>query len=163
MSVHRGYRVRVTGAEIVELVEVRGLWLVHLVGHQQPGLAAGAQHVGDATVARVQPGARVDHEQQEIRLGDGLLHLPPDLDVHRVLRVLHDAAGIDEPEVAPRPVGSREVPVARGARFVGDDRGVATDDAVEQRRLADVGPPDQGDDRDIESAHRAATMAASRL
>src|SRR5207244_2148931 len=92
-----------------------------------------------------------------------LVALAADLECHGEMRIVDNAAGVAEPEVVPGPVGAREVPIARRTRLVGHDRGVAADDPVEQRRLTHVRSSDQGDDRSIHAAHRAATIAASRL
>ena len=56
------------------------------------------------------------------------------------------AAGVDDGERAAVPVGVVGDPVAGHARHVLDDRLAAADDPVDQRRLADVGPADDGQD-----------------
>src|SRR6185369_8737290 len=66
--------------------------------------------------------------------------------------------GVDEPELPPRPLRSREMPVTRGVRFLADDRRVGADDPVEERRLADIRAPDDGHDG---TAHRARTTTGS--
>ena len=62
-------------------------------------------------VTRMQTYFRIDREQQEIRLGDRLLYLPADRNVHRKVGILDEPAGVDEPEFARIPLGQREVTV----------------------------------------------------
>ena len=116
------------GAELVELVEVRALGIVHLVGDHEPWLAGLAHQLGDARVARMHADLRVDDEQHHVGLFDGLRNLFADLDVHRNGRVLAEAAGVHEPERAAVPLGACIVTVARRAGLVAHDRGVAADD-----------------------------------
>ena len=56
-----------------------------------------------------------------------------------------DAAGVHEREGAPVPLGLGADAVARDAGLVVDDGDAPSDDAVEQRGLADVGAADDGD------------------
>jgi hypothetical protein len=161
-AVRRGDRNGVAGAEAVHVVEVRALRVVDLVRDEQPRLAGVAQQIDDARVARVRANLRVGHEDDEIGLADGLHHLLADLDVHRHRRVFDDAAGVDEPERLAVPLGAAEVTVARGARFLADDGGVRAEDAIEERRLADVGPADEGDDGDCHVVRLPATTARLR-
>src|SRR5262249_42570461 len=130
----------------IELVEVRVSWVVDLVRDEHPRLARVAQQLRDVVIAWMQAYSRVDDEQQQIRFADRFIDLATNLDVHRHARIIGNAAGIDEPERTPGPVGLGKMAVARGARFFGDDRAVVADDPVEQRRLADVGPADERDD-----------------
>src|SRR5437899_2612403 len=52
--------------------------------------------------------------------------------------------------------------VAGGARFLGDDRAVVADDTVEQRRLADVRAPDEGDDGNGHAASARGSPSCER-
>ena len=76
-------------------------------------------------------------------------------DVHRKLRVLRQAAGIDEPELAALPLGHREMAIARGAGLIADDGLVLADHAVEERRLPHVGTADDGYDWDVHDSSPA--------
>ena len=81
-----------------------------------------------------------------VGLRDGLLGLARHLEVDALLRVRLQTAGIDHQE---RPVAEPPfavVAVARHPRRIHDDRVAALGEAVEQRRLADVGPADDDDD-----------------
>ena len=55
----------------------------------------------------------------------------------------------------PGPIGLREMAVARRSRFLRNDRAVVSDDAVEQRRLPDVGTTNQCDNRSVHAATSA--------
>ena len=105
----------------------------------------------------MQPGLRVDHQHQKIGFLDRLQHLTLDLEVHRNVRIVGQPAGVDQPELTAVPFGAREMAVARGARLVADDGAVLTDDAVEQRGLADVRTPDE---RDYGNAHAATAVGS---
>ena len=54
-------------------------------------------------------------------------------------------AGVDQDEPAPVPLGLDLLAVAGDARALLDDRLAPADDAVHERRLADVGAADDGD------------------
>ena len=56
------------------------------------------------------------------------------------------AAGVDDDERAAVPVGLEHLAVAGDAGLLLDDRVAPADEAVDQRRLADVGAADDGDD-----------------
>jgi hypothetical protein len=146
LAVRRGDRVHVRHPESIELVEVGALGVVDLVGHEQPRLLRIPQQVHDAGVTGVHPHLGVAHEEHEVRLFNRLHDLVANGEIHGQIGILDEPAGIDEPEVVPRPLGLAEVPIARGARLVTDDGGGLTDDAVEEMRLAHVGATDNGND-----------------
>src|SRR5207249_1219946 len=66
--------------------------------------------------------------------------LEPDFDVGK------EAPGVHQVEGAAGPLGDREVAVAGDPRAIVDHRLAASEHAVEQGGLADVGPADDGDD-----------------
>ena len=55
------------------------------------------------------------------------------------------AAGVDDGEVPPGPLGVEQLAVPGDARALLDDGLAPADDPVDQRALADVGPADHGD------------------
>jgi hypothetical protein len=57
------------------------------------------------------------------------------------------AAGIDERELTAPPLRGGVDAVTRGAGQILHDRDALADDPVEERRLPDVGPADNGNDR----------------
>src|SRR5947209_17234684 len=97
-------------------------------------------------IARVNAGNGVDDEEEQVRLLDRLPHLTPDLDVHRMLRIVRHAPGVDEPKLSPAPIGPGEMAVARRARLLGNDCRLAADDPVEESRFPDVRPSEQRND-----------------
>src|SRR2546423_9432540 len=154
---------RITRTELLELVEIGRARVIHFVGDQHPRLARFSKQVDDARIAGMETGFGIHYEHQEIRLFNGLQHLTLDLDVHRNAGVVGPAAGVDEPELAAVPLCAREVPVPCGSCFLADNRAVLTDDAVEERRLADVWTPDQGDHRQIHAATPIAAEARTSM
>src|SRR3954464_15505447 len=108
-------------------------------------------------------GFGVYDEHQEIGLLDRLQHLALDLHVHWDARIVGEAAGVDQPELASVPLRPREMPVSSRTCFLADDGAVLADDAVEKRGLADIGTPDQGDDRQIHAATPIASDARTSM
>src|SRR5215218_698751 len=117
-------------------------------------------------IARVDPRARVDHENDHIGLADGhvglLTRVVSDLGERfgfDFLIVLQ-AAGIDKRELDPAPVGRAVDAVAGRPRLIFNDGAPFTDQAVEQRGLAYVWPADDCNDwfcheRSVNTARRA--------
>ena len=70
------------------------------------------------------------------------------------------AAGVDHGEAPRLPLGVELLAVARHARLFLDDRVASPDDAVDERRLADVGSADDRDDR-RRSCHAARGRSAA--
>ena len=114
------------------------------------------------------PGAHVDDEDHRVGLGHRLARLLGHLldDAGRLLGL--EAAGVDDDELALADAAVAVVAVARQAGEVGDDRVAALRHAVEQRRLADVGAADDGDDgfhgaRSLDALIRAGRRTAPPL
>src|SRR5215208_2489658 len=104
---------------------------------------------------------RVDDEKQQICLVDRLQHLLANLEIHRQAGVFRQPTRVDEPKGAPCPLGAPKMAVSRGSSLIAHDRRVAPDQAIEQRRLADVGPADHGNDGDAHAAPRCGGAAAA--
>ena len=106
----------------------------------------GARRIADdEAVARADALAPLTHEQR----GIGVRHLALDAALHalgqRVARAL-DAGEVDEHELM---VGGRRHAADRAARrlrLVRDDRDLSADEAVDERRLADVRAPGERDE-----------------
>ena len=116
-----------------------------LVGDQHHRLVGAAGEIGKGAVVRRQAGAGVDHEHQRVGKRDrgfGLLLHPRG---QRALGALVEAGGIDdgEFEIAEPPLALAAV--AGDAGLVIDQRELLPDQPVEQRRLSDIGPADDGD------------------
>jgi hypothetical protein len=97
-------------------------------------------------VVRRRAGADVDDEDDGVGLGDRLLGLARHLldDAGRVLGL--EAAGVDDDELVAADDRVAVVAIAGQPGEVGDDRVARLRHAVEERRLADVGAADEGDD-----------------
>ncbi len=63
------------------------------------------------------------------------------------LRLGIETAGVDDAQRRAEVIGIAVAAIARQVRRVVDERGAATDEPVEQRRLADVRTPDDRDER----------------
>ena len=161
LSVRRRDRVRRAEAELVDLAQQRRFGHAFgLVGSDQNLLPRAAQVTRDVVVVGRDAGAQIDDEDDRVGLGDGLLGLARHLahDAGRVLGL--EAAGIDDDELVPADLRVAVVAIARQAGEVGDDRVARLGQAIEERRLADVRPADQGDDGLHEAV--AATLAGLR-
>ena len=115
-----------------------------LVGDQHHRLVGAAGEIGKGAVVRRQPDARVDHEHQRVRepnRGFGLLLHPRG---QRALGALVEAGGVDDGEFEIAEPGLALAAVAGDAGLVIDQREFLPDQPVEQRRLSDIGPADDG-------------------
>jgi hypothetical protein len=154
-----GHGDRVAEPEPVELRREPLLArVVHLVGGHDHGHAAPAQLTRELRVARPQPGTSVDHEHGKIGLLDRDQRLAADLLGHLVLTREVDAAGVDQREVQPVPVRVDLLAVARDAGLLVHDRGARAAQAVDERRLADVGVADY---RHPRAPHRARSTSST--
>ena len=144
----RGDRVRLAQPEVPQPVGLGlGALVVDLVGGQHDRLAGLAQDLHDGLVGVGDADGRVDHEQHRVGEADRDLGLRGD-PLGQAAGVGVPAAGVDDGEGAAVPGGVVGDPVAGHAGDVLDDRLAAADDPVDQRRLADVGAADDGQDRD---------------
>ena len=98
--------------------------------------------LGDEPIASPQRHRGVDHQAHEIdsaqRVGRGRVEARAE-STHRLV----DAGRVDEHDLHVRPREHPSYLRPRRLRFVGDDRDLRAENVVEQRRLPDVGPPDQ--------------------
>ena len=142
-------RVRLLPAERVELHALElALLVVGLVDGDEDRRGGAAQQLGRLGVGRRQARDRVDHEDDDVGLGDREAGLLLDAGLDRVVRVDLEAAGVDEHEPPAVPLGVAVQAVAGRPRAVLDDRRARPEDAVEERALADVRAADDGDDRE---------------
>ena len=145
-------------AQRVELRQhhVLALHAVHLVHHQQHGLARPAQVSGQMLVKGGQPVAPVPHQTDHRAFGHGLLRLPENVFLkaaqtarpfHRALVPIHGhAARIHQNERNLSTAAHRALHAIPGdAGTVVRDGPPAADQAVEQRGLAHVGAAHQDD------------------
>src|SRR4029078_8607979 len=118
---------------------------LRLVDGEENGLAGIAQLAREELVLRGEAGARVRHENQAVGLLDRVLRLDAHQRVHSN-RVFYQSAGVDAHVLHRAELAVTVLPVARDAGDVRDDGVARLRERVEQRGLADVGPPDDGDD-----------------
>ena len=126
-----------------------GVEQLPLVEHDDERAAGGVDPLGQALVLGGDPDGGVDDEQGDVGAVDRLQG-PDERVVLGALVDLRPAAhpgGVDEPDGPVLGLHHRVDGVAGGARQVVDHRPLLADQAVEERRLADVGPADDGDRR----------------
>ena len=141
--------IQLVGAIAVDLA-------VRLVAHQDDRPPSSTQRLGDLLVQRSHAVAYVDHEAAHIGLGDRHLRLLARRSRQRcdvrwgVTGQGHvQTGGVHHREALPAPLHHSVQPIPRQPCERIDDRAPRPGEPVEERRLADVGPPD---DRD--NAHR---------
>ena len=105
---------RIAETELVELGREPGLQaLVHLVGGHYDRHRTPAQLGRQLGVARAQAGARVDHQQRQVGLGDRRAGLAAHGLRHVARLLLVDPAGVDQSETHAVPV-RLHLPCGRG-------------------------------------------------
>src|SRR5215475_9831613 len=104
-----------------------------------------AQPGGKALVERQYARARIDQEQHDVGTVDGTLGEATHARLQRLAAGRLPARGIEQREGKIAQLRRGLAHVAGHARRVVDDGAAATDQTVEQRRLADIGPADDGD------------------
>ena len=115
-----------------------------LVGHQHDRLAGLARDIGKGVVGRNRTGARVDHEENRVGLFDGRLGLRAHPAGQAFGRRLFESGGVDHGELYVAEPALAFAAIARDAGPVVDQSQTPADQPVEQGRLADVGPADNG-------------------
>jgi hypothetical protein len=129
---------------------------VGLVHSDDRRLPAPPHLVEDPAVAGQQALARIAHEDDRIGLVDRGLGLAA-RELRELVAVAVEPPGVDHHE-GTRPIAADAVvAVARDAGAIGDDRVTTPGQLVEQRRLADVRPADQRDDRQHPTSLRRTT------
>ena len=115
-----------------------------LVGDQHHRHLLAAQPGGEVAIGGHDAVAGIDDEEHQIDLVQRLLGLEPHAPGQRLDRRLFQAGGVDdgEGEIGNAPRGFPDV--AGGAGYLRHEGDMAADEAVEQRRLADVGAADDG-------------------
>jgi len=134
-------------SQLMELGNGLGRQALGLVDGHDRTLAGDPQPLGNAPILRRQAIARIEHEDDDIALGDrgfGLCghFLDQALGGHRL-----EATGVDNDVGHGADAPLAVVAITRQPREVRHQRRPRTGQPVEQGRLADVGPADQGDNR----------------
>ena len=141
-----------------ELVELDGgltpELALRLVGDEEHRPVDVSQPVGDVAIGGGQAVLAVDNEEHDLRFRCGHLYLGSHKLAVRQRAVHEQPAGIDETEslAAPLDVSVDAVACRPGGLF--DDRFASADDAVEKRRLPDVRPPDERNNRSFRCCRR---------
>ncbi len=153
-------------ARLVEArVQPRPVHEVDLVEHDHGGQAGAGDRLGDVAVAGAERLGRVEQHERGVdlaqRVVDGRLHAARER-VERLLEARqveqHDLAAVEADDAGDAPPG--------GLRVVADDADLAPDQRVDQRGLAHVGTPEDGDEAAAEVARQPALIgrrSASRL
>ena len=125
-------------------MEGRGIGLlrggIDLVDRDDEGLPSAAQQASQFFVERREASLAVYDEDEQRGLVDGHARLAQDFLGNQRLVVGKDAARIHDFQRAAAPVGFAIDAVAGDAGLVGDNRAARTGQAVEERRLAHIGP-----------------------
>ena len=121
-----------------------------------------AEILRDLEIHGVDARLDVDQKHEHVALGDCLLHLAAYGTVQGIGGAGDHAARIHQPEAPPVPFRWRKVAVAGHAGLRIDDREAPADDAVEERRLADVGAPDDRDCGDLHAGTSSPTKPSAK-
>ncbi len=141
---HEGEK-RVARAQLAEVrqqlrARPHAIDLVHRGDRRPPGARQAREH---QLILR-SPGERLHHQHHEVgvleRGGRGAVHGL----VEGAARPGVQPRGVDERDLRLRQAHDAEDAVAGGLRARRDDGQLGADQRIEQRRLADVRPPDQG-------------------
>ncbi len=146
LAVRGGHGLRLAEPEAMELGDHdRGIAALALVDRDRHRLAAPAKHIGNEAVRRIESALTVDQKYDAI----GLLDRTPGLLRHQFLhaaRRFDESAGVDDDELMRLAPAVAVLAIARDARNVGDERVARAGQGIEERRLADIRPADEGDD-----------------
>ena len=134
-----GNRDRVAEAEVEGFVSaVAPGRPFRLVGDEDHRLAGTAHALGEVTIAFGHAGARVDEEQHGVAIGERRLGLGAHAPRQRLAVARLQAGGVDDGEDEIAEPRFAFAAVAGDAGLVVDQRQLAADQPIEQRRLADV-------------------------
>ena len=141
------YGDRLAETEPERLVEPVGARApLALVGNQHDRPARGTHRLGEGRVGRHHAVTRIEHEQHDVGLADRRLALGAHARRDRARRRLFQPRRVDDSDRVASQHRLALAPVAREARHVRHQRRAPGRQAIEQGRLADIGPADDGDD-----------------
>ena len=134
--------MRLTEAERPHCCSVGlGACVIDLVGDEQDGYAGLAQHAHHGLVGVERADGGIDHEEDHIRVCHRPLRLGGDLRCHAA-GVALPATRVHEEEPTTVPVRFVAHAIPRHPGHILDDGLAASQDAIDQRGLADIGAPD---------------------
>src|SRR5208282_3793583 len=119
---------------------------VHLVDGEEERLAGARQKSRQLAIGTCDLGARIDDHDDGRGFFERNLGLAEDFRGYEVFVIGDDAAGIYNPKVVPTPFDLAIEAVAGNAGLVSDNGAPRSGQMVEERRLADVGAADDGDE-----------------
>ena len=154
---------RLAQPQLVGVVEALGAGApLALVGDQDGGPARLAHDAGERRVGGNHAIARIEHEQHQVGTRDRRLALGAHAGGDAARRRLLQPRRVDQRHLVAGELRLALAAVARQARHVRDERGVLGREPVEERRLADVGPADNGDGWGHVSSCRGGVPGAER-
>ena len=143
MTVDGGYRDGIPQSQVVKLVEFRrrASGRVALVDAEHHRLAAFLEHHGHVLIVGRHPGVQIGHQDDDVRLVDGQLGLPPHLGEDHIVGMGLDAPGVCQHEGAAAPFARGKDPIPGHAGRVLDDGQPLPDELIEQCRFSHIGTP----------------------
>ena len=143
MAVDGGNGNRVPQSQIVKFIKVwvRRTGGVYFVYRKYDGFAAAQQHICHFMVRGGETCADIRQKNDDCGGLNGGLGLVPHKLQDQVIGAGFNAAGIDEGELPPVPVGLSIDAVPGDAGSILHNRDTPADQFVEQLRLAHIGPP----------------------
>ena len=146
----RRNRKHIPHSERMKFAEQRILLVgVHLVDGEKQRLAGARQQPRQFAIGPGNLGARIDDHDDRRRFFERDLGLAENFRRNEVLVVGNDAARIHHAKLVPQPFHLAIEAVARDAGFVADNGAPRSGQMVEERRFADVGASDDGDEWQI--------------
>ena len=165
-TVKRADRIRIADAQRHQIPDLVLLgFAVDLVGDEEHRCVDSANEVCDQLIVRSRADRGVDDHEHHIGIGDGTFALARHLRVEGIaITIGHPAAGVDEQELAAKPLGDHFLAVTGDSGAFLDDGLAAAEYPVDECRLADVRAADDGDGwktHEGKSAFRNATPSVS--
>jgi hypothetical protein len=119
---------------------------VHLVDGEKQGLAGAGEQARQLAIGACDLGARINNHDNGRRFFERNFGLAEDLRRDEILVFGNNAARIHHSKLVSEPFDFAIEAVSRDARLVSDDGAPRSSQVVEQRRFADVGASDDGDE-----------------
>ena len=118
---------------------------IYLINHEHDRLSRFAQHSPHFLIERRQAFLRVHDKKENVALAQRFIRSAANLLCQLSFASPKDAAGVPQCEGALTPGADCRKPVACDPRLPVDDRNLSANEAIEQRGLTYVRPPDDYD------------------
>ena len=141
----------VTGTKVIKHNGTKKVFQSRLEGAKVKSVDRKGRHLvgnldnGELLVLGREAGGRVHHPERDVGVGQALARRLHHALAEQVVRLVQPGR-VDEEELRRRPALDPEDAVPRRLRLRRDDRELPPEDAVQQRRLADVRPSHQRDE-----------------